>query len=81
MLDFKLEGRFKDTDYMSVSEAAYFKSLRDTGKITIFKITICKNDDCEKEVPTTKSLCSLKCKNEKEGNQEEEEYGYDETEW
>lgn len=78
MLNFKLEGRFKDIDFLSGPEQMYFRYLRSIGKVSFFKIAICECEGCNKEIPLTKKYCSFRCKQEMEGKKEEIYY---EEEW
>ncbi len=66
-----LHYKFKDTDFMDKMEIRHFKNLEKAGLVSIFRLKKC--DFCGKLTPNTKKYCSIDCKIEVDGEEEEEE--------
>lgn len=45
--------------YMTGGEAQLFKAMRDSGRMTIYRCTLCVN--CGVEIPKPKEFCSIEC--------------------
>jgi len=52
---------FSDEPYCSPAEYRAFQSLERSGRVSIFRIAICENGDCKKQIPKGKEYCSFKC--------------------
>lgn len=50
-----------DLPYMTPSEADAFKRLRECGRLSFFRTTVCKAEGCDNEVIKGKSYCSKRC--------------------
>lgn len=55
---------FENRDYMIGHELKLFKSQRDEGSLSFFRISYCLN--CVTEILKSKNFCSKKCRNKYE---------------
>ena len=50
---------FNDEPYCTVQEYHVFKQILDSGRLTIFRMTVCA--ECKKAIPKQKDYCSFAC--------------------
>jgi hypothetical protein len=72
----RAQFRFSNAPFMTESERAEFKRLRDAGAVTLFGISECAAEGCEREVPkAVKLFCSKACWTKEEGAGDGKEEG------
>lgn len=73
---------FNNKPYLTSSDSKYFSQMMKDGRATIFNISKCQCEGCEKYVPKgVKKYCSKTCFEKEEGYNEEtnEETNSEET--
>ncbi len=55
-------GRFSEETHCTLADQKLFRQLRSSGKITMFRVKVCEAPGCTEWMPTTKTYCSLACK-------------------
>lgn len=76
--------RFNDKPFLTLSESKVFSRMMNDGTATVFNISQCQAEGCDKYVPKgVKRYCSQTCFLKEEGSDEEtdEETNTEEETW